>query len=54
MAMTDEDKKFTAWHEAGHALVNVLLEHTIRCTKSPSFRAARPWVPPCPCPKRTF
>jgi cell division protease FtsH len=26
--MTDEDKKFTAWHEAGHALVNVLLEHT--------------------------
>jgi cell division protease FtsH len=28
MAMTDEDKKFTAWHEAGHALVSVLLEHT--------------------------
>jgi cell division protease FtsH len=28
MAMTDEDKKCTAWHEAGHALVNVLLEHT--------------------------
>src|SRR5438067_4944532 len=28
MAMTDEDKKFTAWHEAGHALVNVLLQHT--------------------------
>src|SRR5205085_135753 len=28
MAMTDEDKKFTAWHEAGHALVNVLLTHT--------------------------
>jgi cell division protease FtsH len=26
MAMTDEDKKITAWHEAGHALVNVLLE----------------------------
>ena len=26
--MTDEDKKLTAWHEAGHALVNVLLEHT--------------------------
>ena len=25
MAMTDEDKKFTAWHEAGHALVNVML-----------------------------
>ena len=28
MAMTDEDKKYTAWHEAGHALVNVLLKHT--------------------------
>ena len=28
MAMTDEDKKFTAWHEAGHALINVMLTHT--------------------------
>ena len=28
LAMTDDDKKCTAWHEAGHALVNVLLEHT--------------------------
>ena len=28
MAMSDEDKRFTAWHEAGHALINVLLEHT--------------------------
>src|SRR5580704_11075983 len=28
MAMTDQDKKFTAWHEAGHALVNVVLKHT--------------------------
>ncbi len=28
LAMTDEDKKFTAWHEAGHALVNVMLAHT--------------------------
>ncbi|MEC8973150.1 MAG: ATP-dependent zinc metalloprotease FtsH, partial [Verrucomicrobiota bacterium] len=26
MAMTDEDKKITAWHEAGHALLNVLLD----------------------------
>jgi cell division protease FtsH len=26
--MTDEDKKTTAWHEAGHALVNVMLDHT--------------------------
>jgi cell division protease FtsH len=28
LAMTDEEKKFTAWHEAGHALVNVVLQHT--------------------------
>jgi len=28
LAMTDEDKKHTAWHEAGHALVNVVLKHT--------------------------
>src|SRR5256885_16455964 len=28
LAMTDEDKKCTAWHEAGHALVNVILKHT--------------------------
>lgn len=28
LAMTDEDKKHTAWHEAGHALVNVMLQHT--------------------------
>jgi cell division protease FtsH len=27
LAMTDEQKKLTAWHEAGHALVNVLLKH---------------------------
>jgi len=26
MAMTDEDKQRTAWHEAGHALLNVVLE----------------------------
>jgi cell division protease FtsH len=28
MAMSDEEKSATAWHEAGHALVNVLLQHT--------------------------
>ncbi len=28
MAMSEENKKLTAWHEAGHALVNVMLEHT--------------------------
>ncbi|HEY2084252.1 MAG TPA: ATP-dependent zinc metalloprotease FtsH [Verrucomicrobiae bacterium] len=28
LAMTDQEKKYTAWHEAGHAIVNVLLKHT--------------------------
>lgn len=28
LAMTDEEKRNTAWHEAGHALVNVMLKHT--------------------------
>ena len=28
LAMTVEEKKFTAWHEAGHALVNVVLKYT--------------------------
>ena len=28
MAMSEEEKKATAWHEAGHALVNVALDHT--------------------------
>jgi cell division protease FtsH len=28
MAMSDEEKRATAWHEAGHALVNVILKHT--------------------------
>jgi cell division protease FtsH len=28
MAMSEEEKKTTAYHEAGHALLNVVLEHT--------------------------
>lgn len=28
LAMSDDEKRGTAWHEAGHALVNVLLTHT--------------------------
>ena len=27
LAMTEEDKTRTAWHEAGHAILNVLLKH---------------------------
>ncbi|MEI7727929.1 MAG: ATP-dependent zinc metalloprotease FtsH [Verrucomicrobiota bacterium] len=28
MAMSEDEKRHTAWHEAGHALVNVMLPHT--------------------------
>jgi len=28
LAMSDEQKKITAYHEAGHAILNVLLDHT--------------------------
>jgi cell division protease FtsH len=28
MAMSEEEKTLTAWHEAGHALVNVMMKHT--------------------------
>jgi cell division protease FtsH len=28
LAMSEEEKTATAWHEAGHALLNVVLEHT--------------------------
>ena len=28
MAMSEREKTSTAWHEAGHAILNVLLEHT--------------------------
>ena len=44
MAMSDEQKKITAYHEAGHALLNVLLDHTDPLHKVPSFRGVRPWA----------
>ena len=55
LAMTDEDKKFTAWHEAGHALVNVVLEHTHPAAQS-HHHPPRPGAsaPPCRCPRTTF
>jgi cell division protease FtsH len=28
MAMSNEEKRATAWHEAGHAILNILLRHT--------------------------
>jgi cell division protease FtsH len=33
MAMTEEEKLATAYHEAGHAIVNIVVPVTIRCTR---------------------
>ncbi len=41
MVITEEEKKVTAYHEAGHALVAALrARDATRCTRSPSSRAA--------------
>ena len=54
LAMTDENKKLTAWHEAGHALVNVLLEHTHPLHKVTIIPRGRRSARPCRCQRRTF
>ena len=33
MVMTEDEKKLTAYHEAGHALVGSMPKATIRCTR---------------------
>ncbi len=47
MIMTEKEKRNTAVHEAGHALVGKLLPGLRSAsTRSPSSRAARPWASP--------
>ena len=54
LIINDEEKRNTAYHEAGHALVAAHDPRTrTRCTRSPSSRAAWPWASPCSCPSTT-
>ena len=54
MVMTEDEKKLTAYHEAGHALCMLYARRrTIRCTRSRSFRAAGRWASRCSCPNAT-
>ena len=52
MAMSDEEKKLTAYHEAGHALVGLHVPGTTRCTRRRSSRAAGRWAWSCSLPER--
>lgn len=40
MVMNDEEKRNTAYHESGHAVVAKLLPNQTRYTRSPSFPVA--------------
>ncbi len=51
--VTPEEKKLTAYHEAGHAVAGFYCKHHPPCTRSPSSRAVRPAATPCICPRRT-
>ena len=43
MLLTDEEKRTTAYHESGHAVV-AALGTSVRCTRSRLFHAAWRWV----------
>jgi cell division protease FtsH len=44
MAMTEEEKKLTAYHEGGHAIVALNVPRLTRCTRRRSSRAAVRWA----------
>jgi len=42
MVLSDEEKQNTAYHEAGHAICNLIVKKPTRSTRSPSFLADAP------------
>jgi cell division protease FtsH len=44
LVMTEEEKKLTAYHEAGHAIVALTCRRPIRSTRRRSSRAAARWA----------
>ncbi len=54
LVMTEEEKRLTAYHEAGHAIValNVPADRSA-CTRRRSSRAAVRWAWSCSCPSAT-
>jgi cell division protease FtsH len=44
MVMPEEERRNTAYHESGHAVVASCCRRPTRCTRSPSSRAAARWA----------
>jgi cell division protease FtsH len=53
MVMSEEEKRMTAYHEAGHAIVGLSCPSTIRSTRSRSSRAAARSASRSSCRSRT-
>lgn len=51
--VTPEEKKLTAYHEAGHAVAGFYCKHHPVCTRSPLSRVVRLAATPCTCPRKT-
>lgn len=50
--VTPEEKKLTAYHEAGHAVAGFYCKHHPRVHEITIIPRVRPAVTPCICPRR--